>query len=91
MDGVQLGRCMVTRMRPGATITPHKDEGTPATFYTRYQIVLQNLPGSLFTIKDETVSFQSGDIWWINNRETHSVINNSGEDRLVCIVDIKSA
>ena len=91
VDGVQLGRCMVTRMRPGATITPHKDEGTPATFYTRYQIVLQNLPGSLFTIGDETVSFQSGDIWWINNRETHSVINNSGEDGPVGIVDIKSA
>lgn len=91
VDGVQLGRCIVTCMRPGATITPHKDEGAPATFYTRYQIVLQSLPGALFTIGDETVNFQAGDIWWINNRETHSVVNNSEEDRIVCIVDIKSA
>jgi len=91
VDGVQLGRCLVTRMKPGAQIEPHKDQGSPATFYTRYQIVLQCLPGALFHIEDETVNFRTGDVWWINNRAEHSVVNNSADDRIVCIVDIKSA
>jgi len=91
VDGVQLGRCIVTRLPPGGVITPHVDQGAPAEFYTRYQIVLQSLPGALFHCGDETVNFRSGEVWWINNRVTHSVVNNSGDDRIVCIVDIRSA
>lgn len=91
VDGVQLGRVIVTRMRPGSIITPHADEGAPSMFYTRYQIALQSQPGALFTIGDETVNFSGGEAWWINNRERHGVVNNSAEDRIVCIVDIKSA
>jgi quercetin dioxygenase-like cupin family protein len=67
------------------------DSGAPATFYTRYQIALQSLPGALFNIEDETVNFRSGDIWLINNKAEHSVVNNSADDRIVCIVDIRSA
>jgi hypothetical protein len=91
VNGVQLGRCIVTRLPPGKTITPHVDGGAPATFYTRYQIALQSLPGALFNIEDETVCFRPGEIWLINNRAEHSVINNSADDRIVCIVDIRSA
>lgn len=91
VDGVQLGRCIVTRMKPGAVITPHVDEGTPASFYTRYQIALQSRPGCKFTSGDESETFQSGEVWWVNNREFHGVVNNSAEDRIVCIVDIRSA
>lgn len=90
VDGVQLGRCIVTRLPPGGEITPHIDQGAPATYYRRYQIVLQSLPGALFHIGDETVNFQTGEVWWINNREIHSVVNNSADDRIVCIVDIRS-
>jgi hypothetical protein len=90
-DGVQLGRCIVTRLRPGAQITPHADHGAPVTFYRRYQIALQSLPGALFNIEDETVNFRTGDVWMINNKAEHSVVNNSADDRIVCIVDIKSA
>lgn len=91
VNGVQLGRCIVTRLPPGGVITPHVDGGAPATFYTRYQIALQSLPGVLFHIEDETVNFRSGDIWLINNKAEHSVVNNSADDRIVCIVDIRSA
>lgn len=90
VDGVQLGRVIVSRLRPGGRIAPHVDEGTPATFYRRYQIALQSLPGCLFRCGDETVNMQSGEVWWINNRVEHEVINNSADDRLACIVDIRS-
>lgn len=91
VSGVQLGRCIITKLKPGGSIKPHVDEGAPATFYNRYQIVLQSLPGAIFHIGDESVTFQSGEVWLINNRETHSVVNNSYDDRIVCIVDIRSA
>lgn len=90
VGGSQLGRVLITRLRPGAIITPHVDEGAPATFYTRYQIAVQSLPGALFNIGDETVNFATGDVWWIDNRTTHSVVNNSVDDRIVCIVDIRA-
>ena len=53
VDGVQLGRCIVTKLPPGGVITPHVDSGAPADFYTRYQIALQSLPGALFHSGDE--------------------------------------
>lgn len=89
VDGVGLGRVIVTRLRPGKRIYPHTDQGAPAEYYTRYQIALQSLPGCNFRIGDETVNFQSGQVWWIDNRTEHEVINNSADDRIVCIVDIR--
>lgn len=90
VDGVQLGRCIVTKLPPGGIIDPHVDQGSPAEFYSRYQIALQSLPGALFKIEDEVVNFKSGEVWWINNRAEHAVLNNSADERIVCIVDIKS-
>ena len=90
VGGVHLGRVIVTRLPPGKQITPHVDGGAPATYYTRYQIALQSLPGALFHIGDETVNFRSGEVWMIDNETKHSVTNNSKDDRIVCIVDIRS-
>jgi hypothetical protein len=90
VQGVTLGRVIITKLPPGKKIAPHVDGGAPATYFTRYQVALQSLPGALFTIADETVQFESGDVWMINNKKEHSVINNSRDDRIVMIVDIRS-
>lgn len=91
VEGVQLGRCIVTKLPPGGQIAPHVDQGAPAEFYFRYQITIQSLPGALFFCEDEMVNFRGGEVWWVNNRVEHSVVNNSADDRIVCIVDIRSA
>lgn len=90
VDGVTLGRVIITKLPPGKKITPHVDGGAPATYFNRYQLVLQSLPGALFTIGDETVNFESGEVWLIDNKKEHSVVNNSRDDRIVMIVDIRS-
>src|ERR1700740_1361185 len=90
VEGVTLGRVIITKLPPGKKITPHVDGGAPATYFTRYQLVLQSLPGALFTIGDETVNFESGEVWLIDNKKEHSVVNNSRDDRIVMIVDIRS-
>ena len=90
VEGVTLGRVIITKLPPGKKITPHVDGGAPATYFSRYQLVLQSLPGALFTIGDETVNFESGEVWLIDNKKEHSVVNNSRDDRIVMIVDIRS-
>jgi len=87
-EATQLGRVVITRLNPGAVIKPHKDEGDPVTFYKRYQVAILSNGDIPFKIGDEEVSFKTGDVYLINNKEEHSVSNNSTEDRIVMIVDV---
>ncbi len=91
VEGAELGRVIVSRLAPGRSIAPHVDEGAPAQVYRRYQIALSSQPGCLFRIGDEEVAFRSGEVWWIDNRATHSVVNNSADDRIAVVVDIRLA
>ncbi len=91
VEGVQLGRVIISRLPPGKTIAPHADGGAPATFYERYQIALQSLPGCLFKAGDETVQMQTGSVYWFDNQQIHSVINHSADDRISLIIDIRTA
>ncbi len=90
VEGVRLGRVIITRLPPGKRITAHVDGGAPADYYTRYQIVLQCLPGCIFNAGDESASFRAGEVWYIDNKQTHSVVNGSADDRIVVIVDIRT-
>lgn len=89
VGGTQLGRVIITRLPPGAVISPHVDQGAPAEFYQRYHIALQSLPGCLVYSGGEVVTFVSGDVFWFDNRAEHSVVNNSADDRIVIVVDIR--
>lgn len=89
VGGTQLGRVVVSRLAPGRQIYPHADQGAPAEFYQRYQIMLQCLPGVIFSAGDEVVQMKTGDVYWFDNTNEHAVINNSADDRLALIVDIR--
>lgn len=91
VEGVQLGRVLITRLPPGKSIPAHADSGAPADYYQRYQIALQCLPGCNFNIGDESVNFRMGEAWWIDNAITHEVVNNSADDRLALVVDVRTA
>lgn len=89
VEGEQLGRCIITRLKPGACIKPHRDEGVPATFYERFHILIQSKPGAIFRAGDEVVQMKTGEAWWFDNTQEHEVINNSDDDRITLIVDIR--
>lgn len=91
VEGVRLGRVIVTRLPPGKEIAPHVDGGAPATYFERYQIALQSLPGCLFRAGDEVVQMRTGECWRFDNTQLHSVVNNSADDRLALIVDVRTA
>lgn len=90
VNGSRLGRAIVTRLGPGKKILPHKDViGEYSKYYTRYHLVLQSMPGSLFTCGDETVQMLTGELWWFDAAAEHSVINNSKDDRIHMLIDVR--
>jgi len=91
VEGERLGRCLITRLAPGCKIDPHVDGGSHAAYYERYHIVLQSRPGSVFRCGDETVHMAVGDVWWFDNSIEHEIVNNSDDDRIHLIVDIKAS
>ena len=90
VKGVQLGRCLITKLSPGGVITPHVDMGAPADYYERYHIVLSGYNGSIFRAGDEQVTMRTGDVWWFDNKQEHEVMNNSADHRIHMIIDIRS-
>lgn len=91
VEGIRLGRVLITRLPPGKRIPRHADGGQPAEYYERYVVVLQNLPGSLMASGAEIIQMAAGEAWWMNNREEHEVVNNSEAERIVLIADIRPA
>ncbi len=90
VGGSRLGRVIITRLEPGKKILPHADtQGDYAKYYTRYHLVLQGMPGSIFICGDETVSMQTGELWWFSAQDEHSVHNNSKDDRIHMLIDVR--
>lgn len=90
----EVGRVMITKLRPGCAIDAHADtRGAYARIpdMARYHVALQGLPGSLFHVERETVMMASGEAWLINNRAVHSVRNESADDRVHLLVDARIA
>jgi hypothetical protein len=89
----ELGRVLITRLPPGGRILPHADKDgsyVQADDRARYHVVLQGLPGSLYTTGDETVQMLTGEIWWFNAYEVHHIENNSIDDRIHLLVDVRT-
>lgn len=91
VEAIRLGRVIITRLAPGKVIEPHVDGGTHASYYDRYHLILQNNPGSVFRSGNEKVCMRPGELWWFDNSQEHEVINNSTDDRLTLIIDVRCA
>lgn len=88
----ELGRVVISRIRPGGRILPHADAAGDYVNLgdiARYHVVLQGLAGSLFHCGGETVNMRTGEVWWFQAAEEHSVENNSADDRIHLIVDCR--
>lgn len=90
VEGERLGRVMINKLRPGGRIYPHADTPAHAEYWDRFHIVLQSLPGNNFRCGDETISMRTGEVWWFQNAIEHEVVNNSADDRIHMVVDIRT-
>lgn len=91
VQGERLGRVMVNKIAPGGRIYPHADTPAHAEYYSRFHVVLDSSPGVVFRCDDERVYMATGDVWWFNNKLEHEVINNSANDRIHMIVDVRTS
>lgn len=92
VNAYELGRLIISRVRPGGKILAHADkdaEYVDTCDRARYHVVLQGLPGSLYHCAYETVCMRTGEVWWFNAHEVHSVENNSADDRIHLMVDVR--
>ncbi len=91
VQGERLGRCLINKLKVGGKVFPHADTPVHADYWDRFHIVLSSSPGCNFRCVDETVYMRTGDVWWFNNSLEHEVLNNSADDRIHLVVDIRTS
>ncbi len=94
VEGFELCRVLISRIKPGGRILPHSDATGAYTDQDdgrRFHIVLQGLPGSIFRAGNEQVQMLTGQVWTFDHLQEHEVINNSADDRIHLLVDIRTA
>lgn len=90
VQGERLGRVMINRIVPGGRIFPHADTPVHANYWDRFHYVVASSPGVIFRCGDEKVNMSTGDVWWFQNAIEHEVINNSAQERIHLIIDIRT-
>lgn len=91
VGGERLGRVMINKIAPGGVIYPHVDTKDHTDYYSRFHVVLQSQPGVMFRAGDERVTMANGEAWWFDNSQQHEVINNSADDRIHMVIDIRTS
>jgi hypothetical protein len=89
VGGTRLGRVMVNRIAPGGVIYPHADTPEHANYYSRYHVVLQSAEGVKFRAGGEWATWETGSVFWFNNKLEHEVINESATDRIHMVIDAR--
>jgi quercetin dioxygenase-like cupin family protein len=90
VEGERLGRVMMNKIRPGGRIFPHADTPAHADYWDRFHYVVKGLPGVKFRCGEEEVNMTTGEVWWFQNAIEHEVVNNSADDRIHLIIDIRT-
>lgn len=91
LKGEILSQVVISRMKPGEVIEPHIDKLPPGypLIYQRYQIPLSVKRGVRFICGGEELFMEPGNAYWFDNQVTHSVHNDSDEDRISMRVDLR--
>lgn len=90
VQGERLGRVMVNRIRAGGRIFPHADTPEHAAYWDRFHYVIASAPGVTFRCGTEQITPATGELWWFQNALEHEVVNNSAQDRLHLIMDVRT-
>jgi hypothetical protein len=86
---LRLGRVILTKLAPGKTIHPHRDEGAVPAFYRRIHLCVDGGDENVFMINGEVQPMQTAEMWETDVREMHTIINLMDHDRIHLIVDIE--
>lgn len=79
----------IAKLPKKSKVHEHKDGGVSLLKNPRVHLVLQTNDGVVFKVGGEEKNMKIGELWEINNTETHSVVNDGDTDRIHMIIDYK--
>lgn len=85
--GGTLYRVAIVLLPPEKQVYPHIDFGSYYANKDRFHLVLNGIYDMI--VDGERFRFEMGDLWWFDNKKTHSVINLSDTPRLSIIFDVE--
>ena len=80
-------RASLVSLAAGRDITAHRDMNFSLTHSHRVHLPIITNEDVWFTVGNESISMCEGDLYEINNRRIHSVVNNGDQDRVHLILD----
>jgi hypothetical protein len=80
-------RTILVRLAPGSTISTHTDHGYSLCRAHRIHWPIISSDNVQFSINDEINTLPAGELWEVNNRRPHSVINAGSAYRVHLIFD----
>ena len=80
-------RASVVRLRAGGIITPHTDNNFSLAHSHRVHVPIVTNEQVLFAVGSQTIHMGVGEIYEINNRRNHSVMNRGDSGRIHLILD----
>jgi len=85
---VKVQQAMLTRLKAHTVIPRHRDKGQLTAKTHRIHIPVITNPFCIFSVGEESLNLEAGQIWIIDNTNRyHSVENNGDKDRVHLIVD----
>jgi hypothetical protein len=90
VQGEMLGGVLITRIPAGTGIAPHVDTGWHVEYYEKFYLSLKSALGADFCFEGARLNPKPGEVWRIDNRHRHWVVNDSAEDRITLIVCIRT-
>jgi hypothetical protein len=87
-----IERMFFSRLRPGQQIYPHSDATWGENFdvNSRYGLVITTNSQCKITAQDAHDNPEPGTIFWFDNTQQHSAINNGNTDRIYLYMDVKN-
>jgi hypothetical protein len=85
--GGRIIRAMVAKLPPGGRIDPHSDRHPSFACGHRIHAPIATNERVRFTIDGRPHHLQVGQVYEVNNKKTHSVINKGSTDRIHFIFD----
>lgn len=83
-----LARATIVRLKPKSQVGQHIDVGSYYLIRNRFHLVLHSTSGSVLISGNEAVRMRAGELWWFDNKQHHSALNESDEWRIHYIFDL---
>jgi hypothetical protein len=80
-------RMILVKLLANGSIPHHVDQGETLSKSHRMHLPIITNEQNLFSVGDTEMHMKAGELWEINNRREHGVVNGGSEDRTHLIVD----